>query len=230
MSLEDRLKYCKLCQNRVFDIQKGLLCKLTYAKPVFEKSCNDYHEDLAERKNLEVNQFYDTPQNGSLLDTNAYSTSKTLIKIAQIYLPDHFQVLRINYFQLFSPSLFSFLLLLLTINFATEPITLGASIVIILALGIYLTIRVGKQTFVESTTIATFTNQEIILKDDKVIAWDDVTLAYIQTNGGLTKKQGLYLTLNLLSQPNPLRIRINQSYGSTIILTIAEAYRKKEEL
>jgi len=42
-------KYCKFCNNKLFDRDKGLLCGLTNSKPKSFISCSDYSENIEER-------------------------------------------------------------------------------------------------------------------------------------------------------------------------------------
>lgn len=39
----DYLKYCNVCKNRKWDMQTGVICGLTAAKPTFENHCESYH-------------------------------------------------------------------------------------------------------------------------------------------------------------------------------------------
>jgi hypothetical protein len=42
MLRQERLKYCKTCQKREFDFNKGILCSITKDYADFEDSCLDY--------------------------------------------------------------------------------------------------------------------------------------------------------------------------------------------
>lgn len=53
MTKEERLKFCKKCDNRVFDMQTGLLCNLTGEKADFEGECDSFVRDEA------VVEYYD---------------------------------------------------------------------------------------------------------------------------------------------------------------------------
>jgi len=48
MTLEERLNYCKICQNRKMDFNIGIVCKLTDKKPDFEPTCPDFAVDQEE--------------------------------------------------------------------------------------------------------------------------------------------------------------------------------------
>ncbi len=52
MTLDNQLKYCKICQNRKLDFQVGLLCSLTGLKPSFEESCSTFTLDQSEADRL----------------------------------------------------------------------------------------------------------------------------------------------------------------------------------
>jgi hypothetical protein len=38
---EERIRFCEVCRNRSFDIQKGIVCGLTTQRPTFEELCKD---------------------------------------------------------------------------------------------------------------------------------------------------------------------------------------------
>lgn len=42
MTREERLRYCKVCDNKKHDFQRGLLCQLTDDYATFEDSCPDF--------------------------------------------------------------------------------------------------------------------------------------------------------------------------------------------
>lgn len=45
LTLEERLNYCKICTNRKMDMNTGVVCRLTDAKPTFEEQCADFNAD-----------------------------------------------------------------------------------------------------------------------------------------------------------------------------------------
>lgn len=42
LSLQKQLEFCKICKNANYNLQKGLLCKLTDQKPEFEETCSKF--------------------------------------------------------------------------------------------------------------------------------------------------------------------------------------------
>ena len=42
MKLKDKLDYCRVCENRKTDYERGIVCGLTDEKPAWEKSCDDF--------------------------------------------------------------------------------------------------------------------------------------------------------------------------------------------
>lgn len=48
MTVEERISYCKICENRKMNMQIGLLCGLTNEKPTFEGSCESFAGDQKE--------------------------------------------------------------------------------------------------------------------------------------------------------------------------------------
>ena len=45
MTREEQLVFCKKCQNRKFDMQKGIICGLTMEKATFQDQCPDFKLD-----------------------------------------------------------------------------------------------------------------------------------------------------------------------------------------
>lgn len=70
MTLNERLAFCTICQNRKSDFEKGLLCAITNEKPAFEDNCELFLKDdkEAERKlNLKLDAAGNSQsQSGSL--------------------------------------------------------------------------------------------------------------------------------------------------------------------
>lgn len=42
---QNQLEFCNVCQNRSFDMKKGVICSLTGEKATFSVDCEDYKED-----------------------------------------------------------------------------------------------------------------------------------------------------------------------------------------
>lgn len=45
MTLEDKIKVCKICQNSTIHFKEGIICDLTKKKPTFEENCPDFLKD-----------------------------------------------------------------------------------------------------------------------------------------------------------------------------------------
>lgn len=54
MTREERLVYCKVCKNRSFNTNLGIVCSLTQEQASFNGTCPDYDEDAREVQNVEV--------------------------------------------------------------------------------------------------------------------------------------------------------------------------------
>ena len=52
MPLDERLKYCRICENRKMNPAIGLACGLTNEKPAFEDKCPDFRIDQPEADRL----------------------------------------------------------------------------------------------------------------------------------------------------------------------------------
>jgi hypothetical protein len=50
MTLDERLQFCKVCNNRKMDFNAGMLCKLTNSKPDFEEKCPSFDMDSVAAK------------------------------------------------------------------------------------------------------------------------------------------------------------------------------------
>jgi uncharacterized RDD family membrane protein YckC len=80
MTRNERLAYCKVCQNRKFDFKEGIICKLTDKQADFEVSCNNYLLDQNARENIYMekrNVIHNTVNGGTrllnyILDLVAY--------------------------------------------------------------------------------------------------------------------------------------------------------------
>ena len=60
-SIEKIKQYCKYCNNRKFDTQKGIICSITGFKPDFDAVCPNYDEDTY-LKNNDLNSEDAVPQ------------------------------------------------------------------------------------------------------------------------------------------------------------------------
>jgi hypothetical protein len=57
MKRDEQLTFCRICNNRTFDPDRGLLCKLTNEYATFEDECVHFDLDAAEKQrrfNLEL--------------------------------------------------------------------------------------------------------------------------------------------------------------------------------
>jgi hypothetical protein len=52
MTLDERLKYCRICENRKLNPAIGLVCSLTNEKPAFEGTCPSIKIDQPEADRL----------------------------------------------------------------------------------------------------------------------------------------------------------------------------------
>ena len=174
MTLEDRLKYCKVCKNRGFDIKSGILCNLTQEKPQFEETCDTYDENEYERRRQKEYLLNERLSSRA----NRYSTFPWLVSLVGGFLPNEFKIKNLSLMQ-------------------SEDLVIA---------------RLDKQGI-------RITNQEKIL-------WDNVQIVYVHTEMNFINPE-LYLVLELLNKKEAIKIAINHTLGSMIILTFVEAYREK---
>lgn len=52
MTIDERLKYCRICENRKTNLAIGLYCGLTNEKPDFEPNCSNFKIDQPEADRL----------------------------------------------------------------------------------------------------------------------------------------------------------------------------------
>lgn len=52
MTLDEQLKYCRICTNRTMNPAIGLVCSLTNQKPTFQTTCPDFKVDQKEADRL----------------------------------------------------------------------------------------------------------------------------------------------------------------------------------
>jgi uncharacterized RDD family membrane protein YckC len=52
MTREEHLKFCRICTNQKFDMQKGIICRLTGQIADFEGSCVSFDEDIKLKESL----------------------------------------------------------------------------------------------------------------------------------------------------------------------------------
>jgi len=60
MTRQERLEYCNICNHRLFDLKKGIICDLTNDIADFEDSCNNYvvNEKLVTLEKLKDKREY----------------------------------------------------------------------------------------------------------------------------------------------------------------------------
>lgn len=88
MTREERLQYCRICENRKMNAKIGLVCKLTDEHANFEDTCKDFIIDEEEkRRNLFVELAASGREDvGDSLDWKKNKTNGTLILFAGIFL------------------------------------------------------------------------------------------------------------------------------------------------
>lgn len=66
MTREERLRFCKVCKNRKFDQDHGIVCGLTNRKADFEGSCEQFDGDLPKSEQV-VEKLKDNSKRASLI-------------------------------------------------------------------------------------------------------------------------------------------------------------------
>ena len=84
---KQRLEVCKLCTNRTFDKNVGMVCSLTLAKPTFKSMCTDFNLDTKEYQKR-VNEVIENGKNSKKKSVWAYIVTaiiviRIIIKIIQ---------------------------------------------------------------------------------------------------------------------------------------------------
>lgn len=79
MDRKYQLVWCKKCENKSFDIKKGIICGLTNEQATFEGTCPDFKEDA---KLLKAKAYSKTIHNSS---KNRYPALKTIIDVLNVF-------------------------------------------------------------------------------------------------------------------------------------------------
>jgi hypothetical protein len=222
MDLEDRLRYCKLCHNKTFNFDKGMLCGLTNEKPQFDETCSDYKENMYERKIYEENLRTERIKVNVSFDANSYATNNRLISVAAKYIPQQMKIRQIDWRHYMIPPIILIVLMVIVANLKFEYSYRLAVILFWAVVAVIVSFKNLKSLIKDAITIALIDDQGIILKGEAKILWDHVLLVYVNTN---LKER--YLMLEILGKKTPIRLQINKTLGPLFILTITEAYRQK---
>ncbi|MCR9249887.1 MAG: hypothetical protein NXI20_05660 [bacterium] len=224
MNLEDRLKYCKLCDNKSLNLETGLLCKLTNRKPAFDNYCPDYSENKYERKAFEDQLLYERTRPTGLFEFNSYPTEKFLITKAQKYLPQKFKIRRFDFRLLLIEPVVLIVTTILVGVFVTNPIIQISAIFIFVLLGVLITKKNYSAFIRDAEELAELSDVGINIGGNELLPWNDVTIVYIMRD-----LDHSYLLLEVLSSPDPIKLLIDKTLGSRAVLTITEAYRHKKK-
>jgi len=78
MNRSHQLKYCKRCQNKLFDPNQGIICALTNKPAEFKNTCPDF---------LEANESLgsNTSNSSSDMNQNRYPALKSLCSIFNVF-------------------------------------------------------------------------------------------------------------------------------------------------
>lgn len=82
MTLEERLRFCSICEKRKMNRDIGIVCSITLKKPEFINKCKDFIKDTKEadrRLQLELDSAGD-------VETNSTSSPRKIINIGIITL------------------------------------------------------------------------------------------------------------------------------------------------
>lgn len=61
MDRHEQIKFCRVCRNKSFDTEKGLVCKLTNKPAIFENQCPDFEGDRDDIWKVELAQREEPP-------------------------------------------------------------------------------------------------------------------------------------------------------------------------
>lgn len=71
---DPRIQKCKVCKNRSFDLNRGIVCKLTNEKPTFTETCPSFIED--ENEVSIQTQYRESIETAHFDDSHQYSTAR----------------------------------------------------------------------------------------------------------------------------------------------------------
>jgi len=72
MKLEERLLFCKKCENRTYDVSLGTICSLSNEIPLFKKECSEFSIDEFEEKIIQ-----NTLKNAIPFEKEEFNRTKT---------------------------------------------------------------------------------------------------------------------------------------------------------
>jgi hypothetical protein len=230
MDLEDRLKYCKLCQNQRFNFERGMLCGLTNEKPGFDGTCPEYLESARERKTYEENLLAERIKFRGFFDINRYNTNSKLISIALKHIPGQINIKQFELRNYVTTPITTLILIVIIANLKfAYPLRLVA-ILVFAIVAIIIAIINFNSILKEANSIAIIDEEGITLKGTQKIYWNEVLVIYVNATSAInTKRHEQHLMIELLSRKTPVKLLINKTLGSQFVLTIAEAYRRKSE-
>jgi hypothetical protein len=86
MTQDDRLKFCKICENREMNSEVGLVCSLTNEKPRFEDSCPSFYTDKIEADRLGSlsNRIKQEEKNSAIFGSDSAIPKRVVAGLAMI--------------------------------------------------------------------------------------------------------------------------------------------------
>jgi hypothetical protein len=173
MSSDYRIDFCKICKNRSFNFNEGIICKLTNEKPSFEENCPSFDKDEREASN----QLESKKAKKWEFDPTVYTTKR----IGEI-IPENREEVQFknskDYFGSKSTRYFAILLILLFLyTRGVSETNLWAWYLIIGVCTILFILHLIK--FLDNRPILTFTLKGIKTKKE-FIGWFKIKEAYIE--------------------------------------------------
>ncbi|WP_297093222.1 RDD family protein [uncultured Draconibacterium sp.] len=65
MTREERLKFCKICENKQMSLQEGLICNISGKAADFEESCPHFREDPQAKQEIAARDKFNALERGS---------------------------------------------------------------------------------------------------------------------------------------------------------------------
>ena len=177
MTLEDKIKVCKICRNSTIHFKDGIICDLTKEKPTFEKTCPNFIKDEVMANSVKtssnkVKTVHKPKFNREIRHVNGNLIAKGSIRFIHLLVDG----MVISLIQGLLSSLLTFSFAYMSFNFILENYNLiffFSSLSVYLAYYIILEYKYGR------TLAKMITNTKVVNADETKIPLLDITVRTI---------------------------------------------------
>lgn len=165
------ISFCKICENRKLNFEKGVLCKLTEKVAEFDvNGCSNYKTDVAEKetsirkaKEIIKESYPETNLMSSLLSNKSYKSSEK-INIQKVEIKNEKKVVENNKYEFIIAFLFGLGVFIYNIYLHFEEVKAFTSeILFLLSTGVLVILSIGYFAFIKKHK-----NNEITIDNNKI--------------------------------------------------------------